>query len=96
MEAVKTMIHDQYLPMHLWVEVARTDIYVQNILSNSALRFKTPEDMYTGKKHEVRHLKIFGCSVYVHIMKDKRTKLDPSGRKGIFVGYCELSKAFRI
>ena len=28
MEAVKTMIHDQYLPMHLWVEEARVDIYV--------------------------------------------------------------------
>jgi hypothetical protein len=22
--------------------------------------------------------------------------LDPSGKKGIFVGYCEVSKAFRI
>ena len=42
------------------------------------------------------HLKIFGCPVYVHIPKEKRTKLDPSGKKGIFVGYCEVSKAFRI
>ena len=52
--------------------------------------------MYTGKKLEVSHLKIFGCMVYVHILKEKRTKLDPSGKKGIFVGYCEVSKAFRI
>jgi hypothetical protein len=22
--------------------------------------------------------------------------LDPSGKKGIFVGYCEVSKAFRV
>ena len=42
------------------------------------------------------HLKIFGCPVYVHIPKENRTKLDPSGKKGIFVGYCEVSKAFRI
>ena len=28
MEAVKAMIHDQDLPMHLWVEAARTTIYV--------------------------------------------------------------------
>ena len=52
--------------------------------------------MYTGKKHEVSHLKIFGCPVYVHISKEKRTKLDPCRTKGIFVGYCEVSKAFRI
>ena len=38
----------------------------------------------------------FGCPVYVHIPKEKRTKLDPSGKKGIFVGYSESSKAYRI
>jgi hypothetical protein len=30
MEAVKAMIHDQDLPMHMWAEAARTDVYVQN------------------------------------------------------------------
>jgi hypothetical protein len=34
--------------------------------------------------------------VFVHIPKERRTKLDPSGKKGIFVGYCEVSKAFII
>ena len=52
--------------------------------------------MYTRKKPEVSHLKIFGSLVYVHIPKEKRTKLDPSRKKGMFVGYCEVSKAFRI
>ena len=28
MDAVKAMIHDQDLPMHLWAEVARTTVYV--------------------------------------------------------------------
>jgi hypothetical protein len=52
--------------------------------------------MFTGKKPKVSHLKIFGCLVFVHISKEKRNKLEPSGKKGIFVGYCEASKAFRI
>ena len=81
MEVVNTMIHDQDLPMHLWDEDARTTVYVQNRLSHSALGFKTPEEMYTGKKPEVSHLKIFSCPVYVHIPKEKRTKLDPSVRR---------------
>ena len=96
MEAVKKMIHDQDLPMHLWVEATRTKFYVLNILSHSSLGFKTPKEMVTGKKPEVSHLKIFGYLVYFHIPKEKRTKLDPSRKKGIFVGYCEVSKAFRI
>ena len=43
MEAVKTMIHDQDLPMHLWDEATRKSIYMQNRLSHNALEFKTLE-----------------------------------------------------
>jgi hypothetical protein len=96
MGAVKTMIQDQDLLMCLWDEATMVAVYVQNILSHSALGFKTPEEMFTGKKPEVSHLKIFGCPVFIHIPKEKRNKLEPSRKKGIFVGYCEVSKAFRI
>ena len=34
--------------------------------------------------------------MYIHIPKEKRTKLDPSGKKGIFVGNSESSKAYII
>ena len=34
--------------------------------------------------------------MYIHISKEKRTKLDPSGKKGIFVGYSENLNAYRI
>ena len=39
---------------------------------------------------------IFGCPVYIHVPWEKRTKLDPAGKQGIFVGYSELAKAYRI
>jgi hypothetical protein len=50
MEAMKTMIHDQDLPMRLWAEAAMKTVYVKNQLSHSALGFKTSEEMFTGKK----------------------------------------------
>jgi hypothetical protein len=65
-------------------------------LSHSALGFKTPEEMFTKKKQEESHLKIFGCPIFIHILKQKRNKMKPSGKKGIFEGYCEASKAFKI
>jgi hypothetical protein len=82
--------------MCLWEEATMTTIYVQNRLPHSALGLKTPEEMFTGKNPEVSHLKIFGCLVFIHIPREKRNKMDPSGKKGIFVGYCEVSKAFKI
>jgi len=33
---------------------------------------------------------------YIHIPKEKRSKLDPSRKKGFFVGYSKTSKGFRI
>ena len=81
MKAVKTMIDDQDIPMHLWEEATKTTIYVKNKTSHSALGFKTPREIFTGKKLEVSHLKIFGCPVFVHVPKEKRTKLVPSGNK---------------
>jgi hypothetical protein len=47
-------------------------------------------------KLEVGHFRIFGCPVYIHAPKEKRTKLDPLGRKGTFVGYSESSKEYWI
>jgi hypothetical protein len=32
----------------------------------------------------------------MHVPKEKRSKFDPSGKKGIFVGYSETSKAYRV
>jgi transposase InsO family protein len=84
MEVVKTMIHDQDLPMCLWAEAAMTVVYVQNRLSHSALGFKTPEEMFTGKKPEVRHLKIFGCpvfNIYAYTRKRKETSWNPQERR---------------
>ena len=79
MEAMNTMIHDQDLPMHLWVEATRTTIYVQNIISHISLGLKNPEEMFTRNKLGVSHLRIFGVPVFVHISKEKKTKLDYSG-----------------
>jgi hypothetical protein len=47
-------------------------------------------------KPEIGHLRIFGCPVYINVPKEKRMKLEPSGRKGMFVGYNETLKAYWI
>eukprot|EP00253_Pinus_taeda_P003735 PITA_03735 len=52
--------------------------------------------MFTGKKLDVSHFRIFGSPVYFHVPKEKRNKLGASGKKGIFVGYSENSKGYRI
>jgi hypothetical protein len=95
-ETVKALLNDQGLSMFLWGEAAMTTIYVQNRSPHRILKDMTPEEAFSGKKPNVENLRIFGCPVYSHIPKDKRNKLEPSGKKGIFVGYSDSSKAYRI
>ena len=96
MESAREMLHDQDLPMHLWVEDVRTTVYAQNRTPHRVLKNKTPEKVCSREKPEVSHLRIFGCPVYIHILKEIRTNLYPLGKKGIFVGYSESSEAYRI
>ena len=96
MEAIKLMLMTKIFSVHLWVEEERKTIYVQNLTPHRVLDNKTPEESFSRKKPEFNHLRIFGCLMYIHIPKEKRTKLDISRRKGIFVGYNDTSKAYRI
>jgi hypothetical protein len=71
-------------------------MYVQNRSPHKILGNKTPEEVFTGKKPKVSHLRIFGYPMYIHVPKEKRMKLEPLGKKGTFVGYNETLKAYTI
>jgi len=90
------MLHDQDSPKFLWGEATKTTIYIQNRSPHRSLDNMTLEEAFIGNKPSMDHLLIFGCPVYIHILKEKRKKLDPSGMKGTFVGYVNSSKAYRI
>jgi hypothetical protein len=61
-------------------------VYVQNKILHQTLKNITHEEPFTRVKHEIEHFRIFGCPVYFHVPKEKKSKLDPSGRKDTFMG----------
>jgi len=90
------MLYDQNLPKFLWPEACNMVVHIQNRTPHRALGKKTPEGVFTGKKPEVGHLRIFGSVTYCHIPKEKRSKLEQTTEVGYLVGYSETSKAYRI
>ena len=94
--AAKAMLFDQGLPLFLWVEAYKTAIYIQNRCLHTALGRKTPEEVFTGTRPDVSHIRIFGSVYYCHVHADNGKKLDPSREKGLLVGYSEISKAYRV
>ena len=73
--------------MHMWVEVCNIVVHVKNRCPHRILVMSTPEEDFTSKKHDVSHFKIFSSTVYVHVTKDTRKKLELTAKVCIFVGY---------
>ena len=80
------MIHDQRLPLFMWAEACNTAVYLQNRSPHKSLGNLTLEEVFFGKRLQLTDLRIFGCVTYSQVPKEKRTKLDPTAKKGIFVG----------
>ena len=56
----------------------------------------TPEEAFSGKRPDISHLRIFGSPVYIHVTKDARKKLEPIAEVGIFVGYTDTPRKYRV
>ena len=56
----------------------------------------TPEETFTVVQLEVGHLCIFASPIYIHVPKEKMTKLEPLDEKVTFVGYSESPKAYKL
>ena len=97
MERVRAMLVDAGLKPFLWAEAACTANYLR-VVSPASGRSKTPWELFHGCKPDVSDLRVFGCTVYVHVPKEKRNKLDPVNRKGVLVGYGRLTgtKGYRV
>jgi hypothetical protein len=77
-------------------EACNTTFYIYNWCPHRILEDKTLEEAFIGVKLEVSHFCIFGCLVYIHVLVEKRTKLELFNKKGLLVGYSETSRAYMI
>jgi hypothetical protein len=78
------------------VKACNTVVYVKKRCPHRVLGMSTPEKAFTGKKPDVSHFKIFGSSIYVHVAKNARKKLEPTAKVGIFLGYTETPHNYRV
>jgi hypothetical protein len=72
-----------------------TAVYILSRSPTKALNGRTPYEAWHGRKPAVSHLRVFGCLTFAkelgHI-----SKLDDRSTPGVFIGYAEGSKAYRI
>lgn len=65
-EMVRTLLHSANLPMSLWAELARTASYIRNMIPLERLNFKTPFEVWYGRKPDFKHLRIIGSRAFAY------------------------------
>ena len=99
LEITRALMIDSSVPKYFWPEAVATATYLLNRLPTKILKQQTPIQTLTEYAQVPPALtllpRIFGCTVYVHIPKSKRDKLDPCAVKCVFVGYGINQKGYR-
>lgn len=81
------------LAKSFWDEAMVTSVYLVNRCPSSAIEFKTPEKKWSSRPTDLHHLKVFGCSAYVH---QSQGKLEPRAIIFVFLGYPQGTKEYRL
>ncbi|KAM0824008.1 hypothetical protein ACQ4PT_016362 [Festuca glaucescens] len=91
----RALLKQREMPAVFWGEAVLTAVYILNRSPTKALDGRTPYEAWHGRKPAVSHLRVFGCLAFAkelgHI-----GKLDDRSTPGVFIGYSEGSKAYRI
>ena len=91
-DRVRCLLIDSGLHKKFWAGAVVTAAY---LLNRMPVRNNTryPEEIWSNKIPNLKHIRIFGCKVMVHMPKEQRTKFAPKSIECIFVGYFNQAKS---
>ena len=90
------MWHHAGLSNSFWIYAVKAKLHTYNVMPIKRADYKTPTELWSSKKPNISHLRVFGCQAWVHILKKKRHKLEPKSQEMIFVGYELGSKGYQF
>ena len=70
------MLSGAGLEQELWAVSVDTACYLKNRSLTSTPVDKTLHEVSSGKNPSIPHLKVFGCDTFMHVPKEKRSKLE--------------------
>ena len=90
----EAMWHHTGLSNGFWI-YAVANLHTYNVTPIKWADYKTPKEIWSSEKPNISHLQVFGCLAWVHILKNRRHKLDPKSWVMIFVGFEPGSKGYQ-
>ena len=93
LERVRCMLLGANLPKSFWGEAATAAAYLINRCPSSAIDFKTPMELWSGKPADYSNLRVFGALAYAHVKQDK---LEAWAIRCAFIGYPDGVKGYKL
>lgn len=94
-ERARCLLFDAKMEKKFWAEAVNTAVYLRNRTLASGLQ-KTPYELWSGRKPNLEHIRVFGSPAMVHIPKINRTKWDKKAEQYILLGFAENTKGYRV
>ncbi|GKA04809.1 retrovirus-related pol polyprotein from transposon TNT 1-94 [Tanacetum coccineum] len=95
-EAARTRLIFSRLPEFLWAEAVATACFNQNRSIIHTRYNKTPYELLRSRMLNVEYFYVFGSLCYPTNDRDDLGKMKPKADIGVFIGYSETSRGFRI
>jgi len=96
LDKARCLMQESHCDERMWAEAVNTAVYLKNRSPHKAVKGATPEEVWSGEKVNLSHLKVFGCVAYSHVPDQLRKKFEPKSEPYIFVGYSNESKGYRL
>jgi len=95
-EMARSMLDEYRSPYSFCAEAINTACHASNRLFLRKILMKTPYELLTGHKPNVKYFRVFGCKCFILNKKDRLAKFQSKTIEGIFVGYASNSHAYRV
>lgn len=86
-EKTRALTTDANMEKEMWDEAILTATYHINCIPT--VNEAVPAELWYGRKPDYSKLKVFGCTAYLHIPKEKRDKLSQKSVKLKMIGYMD-------
>ncbi|MBW0466310.1 hypothetical protein O181_006025 [Austropuccinia psidii MF-1] len=90
----RTSLHESGLPKEFWGFVFMLAAHLQNLLPNSRTSLKTPIELFLNRNPCYNQIRLFGEMAYIHILCEKRQKIDDCAVEGCVVMFLSNKKVW--
>lgn len=94
-EKVRCMLYDSGLSKQFWAEAVCAAVHIINVIPNASTGI-APNEIWHGKKSDMKIFRVFGCKAMVWQPDQKRKKLDAKSYPCVYLRYADDAKAYRL